>query len=143
MAGSDSEDSDFEDDVDDDEDDDVEHQTVGEFKLTGRLKWMKVEALIKLMPHLEPHLKKKKGDKNRGQIKKAPIKPVKDYRLEQDKENRKQSQSNSAWIIDKNVTEEMLDKKLREIIGSRGRKGKEYCNEYLSFIFLDFNLLLS
>jgi len=91
-------------------------------KLTGRLKWMKIDALIALMPHLEPMLRKKKGsERQRSQAKKTD-KGVRSTKLEQDKDSRKAT-SNPAWFIDKNVTEEMLDKKLKEIIGSRGRKG--------------------
>jgi hypothetical protein len=95
----------------------------GEVKLTGRLKWMKIDALIALMPHLEPMLRKKKGgDRQRSQVSKKADKSSRSTKLEQDKDSRKVT-TNSAWFIDKNVTEEMLDKKLREIIGSRGRKG--------------------
>lgn len=82
---------------------------------------MKIDALIKLMPHLEPFLKKKGREKARVQSKKTIGKVGAEKKLEQDKDTRKSV--NAAWFIDKNITEEMLDKKLREIIGSRGRKG--------------------
>lgn len=83
---------------------------------------MKIDALIALMPHLEPMLRKKKGsERQRSQVKKTD-KSTRTTKLEQDKESRKIT-TNSAWFIDRNVTEEMLDKKLKEIIGSRGRKG--------------------
>eukprot|EP01035_Chromulina_nebulosa_P020205 gene20205-26227_t len=121
---SDSEDSEYVDDDDEDSDEDNDIQAPGgEFKLTGRLKWMKTEALIRLMPHLEPYLKKKKGNERlriQGPGKKQKFQ---EKRLEQDKEGRRTAATSSAWIIDKNVTEEMLEKKLKEIVGSRGRKG--------------------
>ena len=101
-----------------------EEKEAGEFKLTGRLKWMKVEALIKLMPHLEPYLRKKKAaEKIRIQGPGKKIIGKLEKKLEQDREGRRTAATSSAWMIDKNVTSEMLDKKLKEIIGSRGRKG--------------------
>lgn len=82
---------------------------------------MKIEALIALMPQYESILRKKKG----GEQQRVPRKSSKgkEKTLDQDKENRKTQGTTSTWAIDKNVTEEMLDKKLKEIIGSRGRKG--------------------
>ena len=118
---SDSEDSDFQSDGDEDDEEDGEKDD-GELKLTGRQKWMKIEALIAIMPQYEQILRKKKGNE-RARVQKKVSKVVKESKLEQDKESRKAQAAASAWLLDKNVTEDMLDKKLKEIIASRGRKG--------------------